>query len=246
MSIICIVVGAVCVLYFLAVFFTAGAGSKFFIFGVLAGLLMIAFGVELRRRFILGRLPGWLLMLLKIGAAVSALLFIFVEACIVSSFWAKGEPDLDYIVVLGAQVRENGPSRSLQMRLDSALEYLEKNKNTKVIVSGGQGSDEPVSEADCMAQYLEERGIAAQRIVREDKSTNTAQNLSYSRKLVEGEVSLGVVTNRFHVFRSVRIARKSGFAEACGIAADVYAPSLPSDLLREFFGVLKDAAVGNM
>lgn len=246
MSLLCIILGIVCMLYFLAVLFTAGTGSKFFIFGILGGLVLITLGFEFRFHFISARVPKWLILILKTCMAIGAILFIFVEGCILGSFWEKGEPDLDYIIVLGAKVRESGPSLSLQKRLDKAYEYLAENGAAKVIVSGGQGSDEPMPEADCMAEYLMEKGIAQERIVREDRSTNTAENLSFSRQMLEGDVKIGVVTNRFHVFRSVRIARKTGFRDACGIAADTYGPSLPNDMLREFFGVLKDFAFGNM
>ena len=77
-------------------------------------------------------------------------------------------------------MRESGPRAALKYRLDEAVEYLEDNPKTICIVSGGQGANEPYSEAEGMAQYLKEQGIAASRILLEDKSLNTEQNMEYS------------------------------------------------------------------
>ena len=93
-----------------------------------------------------------------------------------------GPDNLDYLIVLGAQVYKNGPSPVLKFRLDKAYEYLSANPETRCIVTGGQGSNEPFTEASCMADYLVKRGIDSGRIILEDKSTTTAQNLTNSNE----------------------------------------------------------------
>ena len=175
------------------------------------------------------------------------MLFSAVEARIISGFSASGEPGLPYIVVLGAQVHEDGPSLVLKYRLDKAAEYLEANTETICVVSGGQGINEPFSEAQGMKDYLVKLGIREERILIEDQSLNTVQNIRNSRALLpEGTVKAGIVTNNFHVCRGVSIARRQGLSEAVGIAADSTPVYLPHNMLREFFGIVKDTVTGAM
>lgn len=174
-------------------------------------------------------------------------LFIFVEIQVIRGFGQTGEPGLSHIIVLGAQVKTDGPSLTLKLRLDKAFEYLQENKDTIVVVSGGKGSDEPVAEAEAMKNYLVEKGISEDRIIKEDRSVNTSENLAFSRELIDEKVkNPGIVTTNFHIFRSVSIAKKAGFDEAQGIAAEAYRPALAYSMVREFFGTLKDFVMGNM
>ena len=161
------------------------------------------------------------------------------EACIISGFRQHGAEDLDYIIVLGAQVYESGPSVVLKYRLDEAIGYLNENPDTLCIVSGGQGYNEPYAEAVGMAAYLEEHGIPEERIILEDTSKNTEQNMINSMALMPEQASVGLVTNDFHVFRAVWIAKKQGMTNVCGIAADSTTLFLPNNMFREFFGVVK-------
>ncbi len=162
-------------------------------------------------------------------------------------FSEEGKPALDYIIVLGAQVWEDGPSVVLKYRLDAANTYLEENPDTKCIVSGGQGYNEPFTEAEGMAKYLIEHGISAERILLEDQSTNTVENVRYSQRLMETTYkSVGIVTNNFHLYRAVEIAKKQGLQGVCGIAAKSTPLYLPNNLLRECIGVMKDWVMGHL
>ena len=164
-----------------------------------------------------------------------------------SEFTAKGNHNLDYIIVLGAQVREDGPSVVLRYRLDAAIEYLNENPNTICIVSGGQGFNEPFSEADGMADYLIENGIEKSRILLEDESTNTLENIRNSKALMDSSYNgVGIVTNNFHVFRAVQLAKAQGLENVCGIAADSSKIYLPNNVLRECCGILKDWLLNNI
>lgn len=157
-----------------------------------------------------------------------------------SEFSAKGKKNLDYIIVLGAQVRDTGVSKVLKYRLDVAKEYLDENLNTICIVSGGQGANELCTEAEAMADYLFSQGIEKDRILLEDKSRNTEENIRYSRKLMREEYDgVGIVTNNFHVFRSVQIAKNQGLKDVYGIAADSNIWYLPHNMLRECGSILK-------
>lgn len=242
-----IILGFLCLAYFIGIILFAGTGSNFYLIwgGLAAALLVLGFSKYT------GLLERRIPVLLRRGTLICVLLgtalFIVVEAFIISGFFKTGEPGLDYIIVLGAQVRENGPSRVLKMRLDKAYAYLAANEETIVIVSGGQGSNEPETEAACMKDYLVSRGIGADRILLEDRSTDTSENLSFSLELIEGEEkSVGIVSNNFHIFRSVKIAQKLGYHKVEGIAATADPALLPNNMFREFFGVMKDFLMGNM
>ena len=122
---------------------------------------------------------------LKHVVTVLLVALIGVLACvngfIFSQFNASAEPDLDYLIVLGAQIYRGGrPSPVLRHRLDATLAYLRDNPRTLCIVSGGQGPDEPFPEARGMAAYLTRRGVSPDRIIQESNSTNTVQNIVFS------------------------------------------------------------------
>lgn len=239
------ILGGICLIYCLSLFFAGGYGTKFFLIWGVLGIVFLfwaKYGNRVKER-ISKRVKKAVSLLIGIGV----LTFVIVECVILSGFFAKGKENLDYIIVLGAQVRENGPSYVLQKRLDAAYEYLENNPSTIVIVSGGQGSNEPTTEAQGMYEYLIGRGIAPERILMEGDSGNTSENIRYSMQLFDAEnSSVGIVTNNFHVFRGVHLARAEGCADVYGIAAGSHPGYLPNNMLREFFGVVKDFLSGNL
>ena len=172
--------------------------------------------------------------------------FVVVESLIFTEFGAKAQPGADYCIILGAQMKANGPSNTLQRRLDRALVYLRENPETLAIVSGCQGSNEPVSEARGMYDYLVGAGIAPERILLEEASRNTCENLEFSGKLINRqENSVVLVTNNFHMFRALRLAEGAGYGHVQGLAASAYPWTLPNNLLREFMGVVKDFLAGH-
>lgn len=250
------IIGGLCLLYFIGILLMGGVGSNFYLIWAVLGAAFISYGMLAKAGFFERYVPVILRRCFLVFFLLGIVLFLIVEGLIVSGFFAKGEKGLDYVVVLGAQVKKEGPSKVLSMRLDKAYEYLTENEQTVAVVSGGQGSNEPETEAACMRRYLEERGIEPERIISEDKSENTVQNLTFSQKLIEehrqqngkeaGSESVGVITNNFHVFRGVSIAKKLGYENAEGIAAASYLPMQPNNMLREFFGVMKDYLFGNM
>ena len=239
--------GIVCILYCLGILLFMGYGTKFFLIWGAAGICLMGVSWWLRQERLMDAMPSWLKITLLILAVVCLGLFVTVEARIISSFGAKAPQGADYCLVLGAQMKENGPSDVLRRRLDAAISYLEENLDTKVIVSGGQGSNEPISEAQGMYTYLTEHGIEESRILLEEQSGNTWGNLHYSSELLDqSEDTVVVVTNNFHVYRAIGIAKKMGYEKVYGLAASSYPYMVPNNLLREFFGVVKDFLVGNL
>lgn len=239
------ILGIICIVYCVAIGLN-GFGTKFFLIWGAIGSGFLLIGFVLSRRKFVESLPKWLKVIVTAGFWAGILLFAVVEGLILSRFAGSARPGADYCIVLGAQWKTSGPSDVLRRRLDRAAEYLKENPATVVVVSGGQGRDEMISEAEGMRQYLVNAGIEEERILMEDKSTNTRENLAFSARLIDMENSRTViVTNNFHVFRAVKIAEKQGY-QAEGLAADSVIWMVPNNLLREFFGVVKDFLVGNL
>ena len=245
MSLALVIAGIACALYGVTVMMI-GSGSWFFAFWYALAALLVGAGWAIHAGMwdalpIAGkRVIGVVAVMLVVG-------FCMTQALVLGHFDDRGEPDLDYLIVLGAQVRETGPSRVLAYRLDAAYDYLVENERTTCIVSGGQGPNEPSAEARAMERYLVERGIPAERIIVEDQSMTTAQNVAFSMRLFESEhCTVGIVSNNFHLYRALAIARKSGLVRACGIAARSDAFYLPNNLVRESMSIAKNLVMGTM
>ncbi|MEK5185012.1 YdcF family protein [Solibacillus sp. FSL W7-1324] len=146
----------------------------------------------------------------------------------------------EYVVVLGAKVKPGGiPSQSLKNRLDAAVDYLQKYPTVKAIVTGGQGADEDRTEASVMADYLIKHGIGEDRILLEDQSTTTYENLLFAKELMpEDTESITIISNDFHLKRATILARK------LGLKADVVAAPTPKVVntksrIRERLAIIK-------
>ena len=127
----------------------------------------------------------------------------------------------------------------LDKRIEAAYEYLSENPDVICIASGGKGDDEPMSEAECIRQGLIRRGIAPDRIILEDKSVNTYENIRNSLAILD---SIGaqrravIVTSEFHQLRASMISEKHGL-ESYSVSSRTYLPLLPSYWIREWFAV---------
>ncbi|MCM1154092.1 MAG: YdcF family protein [Roseburia sp.] len=244
-EILCILCSLFCFGYCFLIY-SIKTGTRFYMIWGLGGICFL--GLTFFIHFHLwSRLPSFLQKIITVVIIIGILAFVIIEGCIISGFKAKGKADLDYIIVLGAQVKEKGPSAALKFRLDEAYEYLVENEDTICIVSGGQGPNEPCTEAQGMYDYLVGRGIDAERILLEDKSTDTSQNIAFSIAFLDEEHdSVGIVTNNFHVFRGVHLARHMGIKDVCGISAPSNVYFQLNNMVREFFGILKDLFCGNL
>ena len=247
MYVVLFLVGIAFLIYFLCVAFFVGHGTNFYFIWLILAVGVMTFAILLKRGFFISHFPLWIRRTFVILLCMGVMIFGIVEGFIISGFSMKGQPGADYVIVLGAQMKADGPSKALQYRLNEAIRYLNENPSSKVIVSGGQGSDEHISEAQGMYEYLVEKGIEKDRIIKEDKSVNTTQNLAFSAEYLDRERdSVAVVTNNFHVFRAVKIAEKAGYQNVCGIAAKGEPFLQINNMMREFFGVMKDFLFGNM
>ena len=171
--------------------------------------------------------------------------FIIVESLIVSATRSeeKNKFALDevcLIIVLGAGLRGEDLSLTLFYRLNKGLEYLRAYPQSQVVVTGGQGPGEDITEAEAMKRYLVTHGIQEERIIMEEKSTSTLENLLFSKRLLQKEpgTKISLVTSDFHLFRAKMLARRVGFVPT-GIPAESVSYLKPYYYTREYFAVVK-------
>lgn len=149
----------------------------------------------------------------------------------------KPPKDVPYMIVLGAKVNGDKMSKALFERAKVGLDYLKQNKQTKVIVTGGQGQDEDISEAEALRRYYTENGISADRILMEDQSVNTYENIKFAKKLYSFNEAV-IVSNDFHLYRSIHLAKAQG-VKAYPLAGET--PKIVKGKLyvREVLAILK-------
>ena len=236
-----LVFGILCILFYLAEGILVRFGQSLLFIWPMVGLFCIGRWWLWRRAWKQGKdhpFPGWLLTAIRVVLIVCVAFFVFVEYYIVSDAFKRPEDGLDAIVILGARVNEDGPSGSLWERISAAREYLERNPDAIAVASGGQGDDEPMSEARCIYEYLTAAGIDPGRILLEEASTSTVENMANSFALLEGRaVRVGIVTNDFHIFRALCIGRAQGAYDLYPVPARSFAGGFVHYAMREFFAV---------
>ena len=191
------------------------------------------------------RYQRWIRVLLVLVAAGVLCFAALFGAVIYGSYdHIQGEPQV--MVILGCQVKNDGPSQLLRDRLDEALSYLDDHPDLTVVVSGGQGPDEPSTEARAMADYLMEEGVEEDQILLEDQSHNTVQNFRYTAQLLEERgydlenTQVLVVSNGFHLTRARILAERTGFEEVSTLAApSSHLPSRLKMYIREPLALAK-------
>ena len=182
-------------------------------------------------------------MFVGFGAIVVGivLLAIVETGCIVSANLKKPAENAT-AVVLGCRVYGERASLSLVERLEAAYDYLVENPEAACVVSGGQGSGENISEAECMYRWLVEKGIDGKRIYREDRSTSTEENIAFSKEVIKQNglnENIAIVTSEYHSYRAGVLADKNGISY--GTAPGKTAIWLfPTFYIRELYGILAE------
>lgn len=243
---------------FLQIFF-GGAGWLFYFMpivlggifnlGTLAGLLIFGglflWGVfrpkilktlpRIRKKKVLRFLTNAFCVLFAVGLAGAAVISGLMIRAI------RSEPAEDAtVVVLGCLVKDGRPSKTLRTRINAAREYLQAHPDAQCVLSGGQGSDEEMSEADCMYAELVNAGIEKERLFIEDRSTSTRENLAFTLELIKENglnENIAIVTNEFHEYRAGLIAHKLGI-DFSAVPAASSRGLLPVYWTRELFGVV--------
>lgn len=149
----------------------------------------------------------------------------------------------DAVIVLGAAVHGDTPSLPLRMRLNRAVEYYNKNPDAVIVVSGGQGMQENVTESEAMQKYLVEKGIPNENILKEEKAESTYQNFEYSKEILDeyfsDDYSVAFITNEYHTLRAAMCADKVGFENVTHFHSNTSKSYLISGTLRECLAVIK-------
>ena len=205
--------------------------------GVVAAYFLLA---QLRKKHEKAAKVGHIL--LTCALCVGILIFGVTEAFVIRASRGDEETKCDYIIVLGCQVDGTTPSLSLSDRIDAAYRYLQENPHTKAVLSGGQGENEDITEAECMFRELTDRGVAEERLILEKSSTSTWENLKFSLTLIEEETgakpeTVGVLSGDYHLLRAGLFAKSFG-VETVGIPAKTGMPTIRINyFLREVAGI---------
>lgn len=184
--------------------------------------------------------------IIKISLCILCICFIGIEAAIIS-YPKYNEMQADYIIVLGAGLDQGKtPNLILQERLDTAIKCFDESPNQYIVLSGGQGADELVSEAQAMSEYMQKNGIDKEKIIIEDKSKNTNENIKFSKEKIEehshkslNEINVKIVTNDYHALRSSILAKKNGYVNICNYSSTTVWYFIPSTYIREACGIVK-------
>lgn len=241
---VCLCIGLALIIYYIGLRLISGfvAFSSMF---CLLGIILFIYGfIELKFKVnIWGRIPKVLKRTIIVLFSIGMSVFIIIEAVIIYNGHHYDKERPDYLMVLGAGLRGSKISTSLLYRLETAIEYNKLYPDVKIIVSGGQGPDEDISEAKAMKDYLVSQGIDKSLIISEDKSTNTYENFLFTKKILEDETGkddfkVTVISNDFHMYRAKYLGEQVGF-ECLGYPAPSHAASSFIFHTREFFGVIK-------
>lgn len=229
-----VALGILSVLYYVCLaWYTKKLNSTFAWFWLVFGALNIALGS------LIGWAPSWVDYVIVGVSTILWIVFGAIELLILCAMVVLPQNRLKYIVILGAQIRGKQITGSLKRRLDRGLRYLQENPDTICIVSGGKGRGEDISEAEAMADYLKACGIQSERICKEDKSTTTWENLTLSASYIEdlNKDKIGIISNNFHIYRAMKMARILGYKKVFALPASTNMVVFPNYMVREFFAL---------
>lgn len=243
LKIIYIAVGVACIIYYFVLWHASRLGLSMSLMWPVLGVGSIVCGILSDNP----KIPHPFHTLWRMGLCVALAALLALEGLVVSGLNATAPPDMDVLIVLGARVDPDGPSPALRRRLNAVMACIDDHPQAVIIASGGQGSDEPMSEAQCIKEQLIERGVDGHRIILEDRSTATVENIRYSMALMDSpDARTGIITNNYHVWRATAIARKAGMTNVYGIAAEYTGHTKFHYMIREAVCIVVDFLRGNL
>lgn len=243
MAAVCIALGILCLLYYILLVIRAGIMVNFGWFWLMAGagFLLAAY----LRSMLKCSAAIWISRLAVAALAAGFALIGIFSIQVISGMHPSAPEHLDYVIVLGAQVRGKVPSLALSQRIEKAVEIAGQDPDLTLILSGGQGRGEEISEAQCMWNALTAAGVEEERLILEDQSTSTRENLLFSDRLTGcAKKRCGILSNDFHLCRALKIAKKAGYEEAYGIAGKSEVLMKPHYIVREAVALLAGALRG--
>lgn len=209
---------------------------------LLLGIVTLAYGIFYR--ILIRKLPKWLIGLYYFGLSLIAIVIPVI-------FIAGGTDNVDYkedaIIVLGAAVRGEQITTALQKRLNAAIEYYEENPDVIIVVTGGQGPQEDITEALAMERYLMANGIPQDNIIKEEKATSTYENFKYSKELLDDyfaeqgktDYKLAYVTDDYHIYRAGQLAKIVGLGKMTHCHSNTDKTIILPSGLRECMAIVK-------
>ena len=244
--IIFIVLGIIVLLWFLIPVPLTGTVNIGTVTGVVIGALLLVYGIwqpQINKLIASGwHTTGGRIVEIVLLVVAAGIIGLAVATSVAMISGASGTPKPgSTVIVLGARVYGDRASLSMKGRLDAALEYLNENPESVCIVSGGQGDNETATEASVMKAYLLEHGIAGDRIYMEDESTDTQENLKYSKRIIDEQglpEHVALATNDYHAYRAEKYAQREGI-EAEVIPAPTIWWLWPTSVVREMYGILE-------
>lgn len=240
-----IILGIILSVYIVAINIMSGVRVAFSLPIIILGIILIIYHFtknRIRENEFLSRGFKFIKIILLIGL----IWFLGIEAAIIS-YPKHNEKKDDYILVLGAGLRDGTmPTEILRGRLDAAIECVEKNDKAYIVVSGGQGDDEALPEAQAMSEYLQDKGVLKEKIIIENQSRNTNQNFKYSKEKIEehsnkslDKINVKIVTTDFHAFRSSILAKRNGYVKFNNYSSPTVWYLIPITYTREAFAIVK-------
>ena len=232
-----LIVGILLTVNAVVLFFTSNFNAGL-LFALLLGLSFVLYGAFLDK--LQDKLPAWLRTLYFTG--VSALL-VFVMFLLSYGLSDNVSGNEDAIIVLGSGIRGELLTQGLKNRLDAAIECYEENEELIIVVSGGQGPQEDITEALAMERYLLSQGVPQEKIIKEEQATSTFENFVNSKaildNLFEGEYETAFVSNEYHIYRASSLARIAGFDAVTHTHSSTMWYTLVPSTLRETLAVVK-------
>lgn len=242
-----ILLGVICFIYYIICLAAGGKGISILYAWWLIGAVLCILGITglIACRKKAGRVQK-IYVLFDTAFLALFLTFVIFAGLVIGDMKETADRNCDYIIVLGAAVNGTEPTEVLQKRIDAAYGYLIENENAKVIGTGGQGTGEEISEGQCIANELEKMGIEKERILYEEKSTTTVENIRFAlEKITDKPQCIAVVSSGFHIFRSKLILRDYTDASVYGISARGTSVFTLHYILREYIVLIIDLALGN-
>jgi len=243
---ILILLGIICILYCSVVILIIGTGHWFnFAFGIV-GIVLLVDGIILSKLKELNR---------KCPKALSVVIFLIMALCLTNFgiFEVKAivtgnsipEKNAAFMIVLGAKVNGSTPSLEFSKRIEEGIKYAKENPNTKIVLTGGKGADENISESEAARNAFLNAGIDESRIYIETKSISTDENFKYAGKIIEKEGSKDqlclVVSSQFHLYRASKLAEKYGFSRVSGLGSVGLKVLLPQYYAREYAAYIAES-----
>lgn len=219
------------------------------LFPLLAGIVLITYNLlKIKGIFNLSKIQNvFIRRSIKICVWGFIISFVLIVGLIFSNVDADSFNDVDYVIILGGGVKGGEVTKTLQFRLDEGIKFLNEHPDLEVIVSGGKGYGETISEGEAMENYLIANGIPKEKIIVEAKATSTMENFKYTKQILEAQTGrsdykLMVVTSDFHMARSKVLASFNDFTPY-GIPSKTWIGVFPNCVIREYFAIFKSLLV---